>query len=61
MILVLLLVVMIRISYIVITTSDLVMLGKLAGVSMVYPLLEDEVVVQALRVAAVSILVLIIL
>ena len=52
---------MIKISYIVITASDLVTLGKLAGVSMVDLLLEDEVVVHALRVAVVAILVLIIL
>ena len=58
-ILVLLLVVMIRISYIVITVSDLVTLGRLVGVSMVDLLLEDKVVVQALRVAVVAILVLI--
>ena len=57
----LLLVVMIRISYIVITASDLVTLGRLVGVSMVDLLLEDEVVVQALRMAVVAILVLIIL
>ncbi|GFY87120.1 disproportionating enzyme [Actinidia rufa] len=60
-ILVLLLVVMIRISYIVITASDLVTLGRLVGVSMVDLLLEDEVVVQALQVAVLAILVLIIL
>ena len=58
-ILVLLLVVII--SYIVITVSDLVTLGRLARVSMVDLLVEDEVVVQALRVAVVAILVLIIL
>ena len=44
-ILVLLFVVIIRISYIVITASDLVMLGRLVGVSMVDLLLEDEVIV----------------
>ena len=41
-ILVLLLVVVIRISYIVIIASDLDTLGKLAGVSMIDRLLEDE-------------------
>ena len=43
-----------------ITASDLVTLRRLAGVTMVV-LLEDEVVVQALRVTVVAILVLIIL
>ncbi|GFY95247.1 hypothetical protein Acr_10g0006320 [Actinidia rufa] len=60
-ILVLMLVVMIKISYIVITFSDLVTLGRPAGVYMVDLLLEDEVVVQDLRVAVVAVLVLIIL
>ena len=59
-ILVFLLVVMIRISYIVITASDLITLGRLVGVSMVDLLLEDEVVVQALWVVVVAILGLII-
>ena len=44
----LLLVVMIRISYIVATANDLVTLEKLVGIIMVDCLLEDEVVIQAL-------------
>ena len=44
-----------------ITTSDLIILGKLASVSMVDSLLEDEVFVQALWVVDVVVLVLIIL
>ena len=43
------------------TYSKRAKLGRLVGVSMVDLLLEDEVVVQALRVAVVAILVLIIL
>ncbi|GFS41422.1 ARM repeat superfamily protein [Actinidia rufa] len=60
-ILVLLFVVMIKISYIVITASDLVTFGKLAGVAMVDCLLKDKVAVQALRVVVVAVLVLSIL
>ena len=51
MIPVILLVMRIMINYSVITASDLVTLGRLASVSMVDLLLEDEVVVQALQVA----------
>ena len=47
-ILVILLVEMIRISYIVITASNLITLERLVGVSMVDLLLKDEVLVQAL-------------
>ena len=61
MILVLLLVVMIRISYIMIVASDLNTLEKIVSVSMVDHLLVDEVVVQALRRVVVAVLVLIIL
>ena len=56
-----LLVVMRGINYIVIISSDLFTLGKLAGVSMVNHLLEDEVIVQALWVVVVATLVPIIL
>ena len=52
---------MIGINYIIITASDLITLGRLVGISMVDLLLEDEVVVKALRVVVVEILVLIIL
>ena len=50
----------IRISYIMITSSDHVTLGRLLGIFMVI-LFEDEMVVQALQVAMVVVLVLIIL
>ncbi|GFY88494.1 hypothetical protein Acr_06g0004340 [Actinidia rufa] len=59
-ILVFLSLVTIRISYIMITASDLITLERLLGIFMAI-LFEDEVVVQALQVAVVVVLVLIIL